>query len=194
LLIINPGSTSTKIALFHNEKQIFCHVERHSSSEISSYANIMDQLPFRKRLIMKTLNDKGFDTGLLSAVIGRGGLLKPLKGGTYKINKSMLEDLYKAERGQHASNLGGILAYSIAKEENIPSFIVDPPVVDEVDEIAKITGLQEIEKEIFFHALNQRAIGRRAAMETGKAYDKANIIVAHIGGGISVGVHRKGSH
>jgi butyrate kinase len=192
LLIINPGSTSTKIALFHNEKQIFCHVERHSSSEISSYANIMDQLPFRKRLIMKTLNDKGFDTGLLSAVIGRGGLLKPLKGGTYKINKSMLEDLYKAERGQHASNLGGILAYSIAKEENIPSFIVDPPVVDEVDEIAKITGLQEIEKEIFFHALNQRAIGRRAAMETGKAYDKANIIVAHIGGGISVGVHRKG--
>jgi len=192
LLIINPGSTSTKIALFYNEKQIFCHVVRHSSFEISSFANIMDQLPFRKTLILKTLNDNGFDTKQLSAVIGRGGLLKPLIGGTYKINKSMLEDLYKSERGQHASNLGGILAYSIAKEKNIPSFIVDPPVVDEVDEIAKITGLQEIEKEILFHALNQRAIGRRAAMETGKAYDQANIIVAHIGGGISVGVHRKG--
>ena len=114
LLIINPGSTSTKIALFYNEKQIFSDVVRHSSSEISSFTSIMDQLPFRKRLILKELNDNGFDTKQLSAVIGRGGLLKPLKGGTYKVSESMLEDLNKSERGHHASNLGGILAHSIA--------------------------------------------------------------------------------
>ncbi len=192
LLIINPGSTSTKIALFYNEKQIFSDVVRHCSSEISSFTSIMDQLPFRKRLILKELNDNGFDTKQLSAVIGRGGLLKPLKGGTYKVSESMLEDLNKSERGHHASNLGGILAHSIAKQENIPSFIVDPPVVDEVEEIAKITGIKEIEKQIFFHALNQRAVARKAALETGKSYDHANVIVVHIGGGISVGTHKKG--
>ncbi|MBP7222863.1 MAG: butyrate kinase [Sedimentibacter sp.] len=192
LLIINPGSTSTKVALFYNEKQIFSDVVRHSSSEISSFKNIMDQLPFRKTLILKALNDNGFDIKQLSAVVGRGGLLKPLQGGTYKVNEAMLEDLYKSERGQHASNLGGILAHSIAEQADIPSYIVDPPVVDEVDEIAKITGLQGIEKQIFFHALNQRAIARKAALEIGKSYDKANVIVAHIGGGISVGAHKKG--
>ncbi|NLX86208.1 MAG: butyrate kinase [Clostridiales bacterium] len=192
LLIINPGSTSTKIALYDNEKPIFNDVVRHSSQEISSYKNIMDQLSFRKELILKALDDKGFNNTKLSAIVGRGGLLKPLQGGTYRVNEVMIEDLTKAERGQHASNLGGILAYSIAKQVNIPAYIVDPPVVDEVEEIAKITGLEGIEKQIFFHALNQKAIARKTAKEIGKPYEEAKLIVAHIGGGISVGVHSNG--
>ncbi|MDD3705603.1 MAG: butyrate kinase [Clostridiaceae bacterium] len=192
LLIINPGSTSTKIALYDNEKPIFNEVIRHSSLEISSFKSIIDQFSYRKELILKTLNDKGFNTTQLSAVIGRGGLLKPLCGGTYRVNEVMLEELIKSERGQHASNLGGILAYSIAKQSGIPAFVVDPPVVDEVEKIAKITGLQGIEKQIFFHALNQKAIARKAAKEIGKPYEEANLIVAHIGGGISVGAHKNG--
>ena len=141
LLIINPGSTSTKIALYDNEKPIFNDVVRHSSQEISSYKNIMDQLSFRKELILKALDDKGFNNTKLSAIVGRGGLLKPLQGGTYRVNEVMIEDLTKAERGQHASNLGGILAYSIAKQVNIPAYIVDPPVGAEVEEMATVTGL-----------------------------------------------------
>lgn len=192
LLIINPGSTSTKIALYDNEKPVLNEVIRHSSLEISSFKSIIDQFSYRKELILKVLNDNGFSIKQLSAVIGRGGLLKPLRGGTYKVNEVMLEELIKSERGQHASNLGGILAYSIAKQSDIPAFVVDPPVVDEVEEIAKVTGLQGIEKQIFFHALNQKAIARKAAKEIGKPYEEANLIVAHIGGGISVGAHKNG--
>nr|WP_250160247.1 butyrate kinase [Caloranaerobacter azorensis] len=128
----------------------------------------------------------------LSAVVGRGGLLKPIAGGTYKVNERMLEDLKVGVLGEHASNLGGILAHEIASQLNIPAFIVDPVVVDEMEDVARISGMPELERKSIFHALNQKAVARRAAKELGKAYNEVNLIVAHLGGGISVGAHKNG--
>lgn len=192
LLIINPGSTSTKIAIYDNEKLICEKVIRHSYEEILSFENIIDQFSFRKEIILEALNNKGLNFTKLSAVIGRGGLLKPIPGGTYAVNDAMMEDLNGSIRGQHACNLGGILANSIAKQLNIPAYIVDPPVVDEMEDIAKITGLEGIERLSSFHALNQKAIARKVAKDIGKPYSEANLIIAHLGGGISVGAHRNG--
>jgi len=192
LLIINPGSTSTKIAIYDNEKPVFEETLRHPSEVISSYDNIMDQYSFRKELILDTLNERGINITKLSAVIGRGGLLRPIPGGTYRVNENMLKDLKSSDRGEHASNLGGVIAFEIAKQLNIPSFIVDPVVVDELDDIARISGLEGVERLSIFHALNQKAIARKASKDLGKEYQDANMVVVHLGGGISVGAHRKG--
>jgi len=192
LLVINPGSTSTKIAVFDNEKPVFEETIRHSTEELAPYATVADQFEFRKNMILDTLNAKGINITKLSAVIGRGGLLKPIQSGIYEVNDAMLKDLREAKRGQHASNLGGILAYEIASPLHIPAYIVDPVVVDELDDIARITGMPELERISIFHALNQKAVARRAAKDLGKAYEELNLIVAHLGGGISVGAHKKG--
>lgn len=192
LLVINPGSTSTKIAVFDNEKPVFEETIRHSTEELAPYATVADQFEFRKNMILDTLNAKGINITKLSAVIGRGGLLKPIESGIYEVNDAMLKDLREAKRGQHASNLGGILAYEIASPLHIPAYIVDPVVVDELDDIARITGMPELERISIFHALNQKAVARRAAKDLGKAYEELNLIVAHLGGGISVGAHKKG--
>lgn len=192
LLIINPGSTSTKIGVYEDENQILEETLRHSSEEIGKYGNIYSQLNFRKEVILKVLEDKNFDIKTLDAIVGRGGLLKPIEGGTYKVNDKMLNDLKVGFQGQHASNLGGILANEIAKPLNIPSFIVDPVVVDELDEVARVSGLPEIERKSIFHALNQKAVAKRYAKENGKNYNEINVIVAHMGGGVSVGAHRNG--
>lgn len=192
LLIINPGSTSTKIAIYDNEKVVFEEVLRHSNKEISSYKTIMDQYSFRKELILEELNKKEINITKLSAVVGRGGLVKPLPGGTYEVNEAMLRDLKKGVMGQHASNLGGVLAYEIANQLNISAFIVDPVVVDELEDVARVSGLEEIERVSIFHALNQKAIGRKAAEKLSKKYNEINLIVAHLGGGISVGAHKNG--
>ncbi|WP_347877413.1 butyrate kinase [Caloranaerobacter azorensis] len=143
-------------------------------------------------MILETLNEKGINLTKLSAVVGRGGLLKPIAGGTYKVNERMLEDLKVGVLGEHASNLGGILAHEIASQLNIPAFIVDPVVVDEMEDVARISGMPELERKSIFHALNQKAVARRAAKELGKAYNEVNLIVAHLGGGISVGAHKNG--
>ncbi len=192
ILAINPGSTSTKIAVFDNDKCVFETTITHPADEIAKYEKIIDQYDFRKKVILDTLSEQGFNLQNLSGVVGRGGLLKPIKGGTYAVNAAMLEDLKVGLMGEHASNLGGIIAYEIASKLNIPSFIVDPVVVDEMHEVARISGMPEIARVSIFHALNQKAVARRAATELGQKYEDTNLIVAHLGGGISVGAHEKG--
>lgn len=192
LLTINPGSTSTKIAVFDNEKLVFEKTLRHSSEEISKYKKISDQFDFRKNVIENALNEGDVKISELDAVVGRGGLLKPIEGGTYIVNDSMMKDLNIGILGEHASNLGGIIAKQIGDGVSIPSYIVDPVVVDELSDVARISGIPEIDRKSIFHALNQKAIARRAAMELDKNYEECNFIVAHMGGGISVGAHEKG--
>lgn len=192
ILVINPGSTSTKIGVFDNELSILEITIRHETESINSYSNIIDQYDFRKQTILETLDREGINISKLHAVCGRGGLLRPIEGGTYAVNERMLQDLHSGFSGQHASNLGGIIAYEIASGLNIPSFIVDPVVVDELDPIARISGFSLIERKSIFHALNQKAVARRVAKELGKKYNELNLIVAHMGGGITVGVHKQG--
>lgn len=192
LLIMNPGSTSTKIGVYEDDKEILVETLRHSAEEIGQYATIVDQFEFRKNVILNVLKEKNFDINTLSAVVGRGGLLKSIESGTYAVNDKMLEDLRVGVQGQHASNLGGIIANEIAKELNIPAFIVDPVVVDELDEVARVSGMPEIERISIFHALNQKAVAKRYANEVKKDYSELNLIVAHLGGGISVGAHKAG--
>jgi len=192
LLIINPGSTSTKIAIFDNEKPVLEETLRHSNEELAPFGTIIEQYEFRKNVILDTLNANGINITKLSAVVGRGGLLKPLESGTYRVNSKMLDDLRYRPMGHHASNLGAIIAHEIASQLGIPAFIVDPVVVDEMDEIARISGMPEIERISLLHALNQKAVGRRAAADLNRKYEDLNLIIAHLGGGISVGAHRKG--
>lgn len=192
LLIINPGSTSTKIAVYEDEKSLLEQTLRHSVEELQDFASIIDQYQFRKEIILETLHTQGINLNKLSAVVGRGGLLKPIPGGTYAVNDLMVEHLKQGLQGQHASNLGGLIAREIANQFNIPAFIVDPVVVDELSDEARISGMPEIERRSIFHALNQKAVARRAAAELGKGYFDANFIVVHLGGGISVGAHQKG--
>lgn len=191
ILALNPGSTSTKIAVFRNEEQVMEKVLRHSAEELAPFARVKDQLGFRKRVIEDALEEAGMKISDFDAVVGRGGLLRPMAGGTYVVNEKMIEDLNAGVSGEHASNLGGVLAKDLAGER-IPSYIVDPVVVDEMEDIARISGLPEIERTSVFHALNQKATARRVADELGKPYEDVNIIVAHLGGGISVGAHKKG--
>jgi butyrate kinase len=192
ILVINPGSTSTKIGVYEDETPILVETLRHSAEEIGKYAAIYDQYEFRKEVILKVLADKNFDVKELGAVVGRGGLLKPVEGGTFAVDEKMLEDLKVGVLGQHASNLGGIIADEIAKSLGIPAFIVDPVVVDEMQDVARISGMPELERKSIFHALNQKAVARRYAAENGKDYDDVNLIVVHMGGGVSVGTHKNG--
>ena len=192
ILVINPGSTSTKIGVFEDEKQIFEETIRHSAEEIHKYDVIFDQYEFRKDLILEALEKKGFDLESLDVVVGRGGAMKPVEGGTYRVNDAMLYDLEFRPQVQHASNIGAAIAVEIAKPLGIPAFIVDPVVVDELEDIARISGIPIIERKTGFHALNQRAIAKRFAREQGKDYTELDLIVVHMGGGVSVGVHKKG--
>ena len=191
-LIINPGSTSTKIGVFEDETLLFEETLRHSTEEIAQYASIVDQKDFRKDIIVNLLKEKDFDIKSLGMVVGRGGMLKPIPGGTYAVTDDLLEDLKIGKQGQHASNLGGILAREIADEIGVPSFIVDPVVVDELCDIARYSGVPELPRTSVFHALNQKAVAKRYAKETGKNYEDLNLIVVHMGGGVSVGAHLKG--
>ncbi|WP_313370287.1 butyrate kinase [Sedimentibacter sp.] len=192
-LIINPGSTSTKIAVFEDEKSVFEKTLRHSNEELGVYAKVADQFEFRKNLILEALKENNIAAESLDAVVGRGGLLKPIEGGTYLVNDKLAEDLKISKMGEHASNLGGLIARSIAEEVNIPAFIVDPVVVDEMDDVARISGHPNFERLSKWHALNQKAVARRAAAEKfNKKYEDMNFVVAHLGGGISVGAHKKG--
>lgn len=192
LLVINPGSTSTKIGVYEDEKQVLEKTLRHSSEEIEKYATIYDEYEFRKSAVLQVLKDKAFDINSLDAVVGRGGLLKPIISGTYAVNEEMLKDLRVGIQGQHAANLGGIIAYEIGESLNLPAFIVDPVVVDEIGDVARVSGMPEIERRSIFHALNQKAVAKRYAKESGKIYKDLNLIVAHMGGGVSVGAHKAG--
>lgn len=191
-LIINPGSTSTKIGVFEDETLLFEETLRHSTEEIAQYASIVDQKDFRKNIIINLLKEKDFDINSLNMIVGRGGMLKPIPGGTYAVSDALLEDLKIGVQGQHASNLGGILAREIGDSIGVPSYIVDPVVVDELMPEARLSGVPELPRLSVFHALNQKAVAKRYAKEAGKAYDSLNLIVVHMGGGVSVGAHKAG--
>ena len=191
-LIINPGSTSTKIGVFEDETLLFEETLRHSTEEIAQYASIVDQKDFRKQIILDLLKEKDFDIRSLQVIVGRGGMLKPIPGGTYAVSDDLLHDLKIGKQGQHASNLGGILAREIGDEIGVPSYIVDPVVVDELMPIARYSGVPELPRTSVFHALNQKAVAKRYAKEKGVSYESLNLIVVHMGGGVSVGAHEKG--
>ncbi|MDG5788670.1 butyrate kinase [Evansella sp. AB-P1] len=192
ILTINPGSTSTKIGVFDNERMIMEETIRHDRESLNKYNSIIEQYAFRKQMILETLDKNNMNLSKLSAVVGRGGLLRPIEGGTYLVNEKMLTDLKEGYSGQHASNLGGILAHEIATQLNIEAYIVDPVVVDEMDPVARISGYVDFERKSIFHALNQKAVARRVADELGRSYKDLKLIVVHMGGGITVGVHKYG--
>ena len=191
-LIINPGSTSTKIGVFEDETLLFEETLRHSTEEIGQFDTIVDQKDFRKKIITDLLAEKNFDMKSLNVVVGRGGMLKPIPGGTYAVTDELLHDLRIGKQGQHASNLGGILAREIGDEIGVPSYIVDPVVVDELQTLARYSGVPELPRTSVFHALNQKAVAKRYAKEIGKNYEALRLIVVHMGGGVSVGAHVDG--
>jgi butyrate kinase len=191
ILAINPGSTSTKIAIFLGEEKILGQSISHTAEELAPFPKIIDQHHFRQKVILGFLKENAFDVNLLAAVVGRGGLLGPMASGTYLVSDEMTEFLKKT-RTEHASNLGALLASDIAKPVGVDAFIVDPVTVDEMTDLARITGLPEIPRISIFHALNQKAAAREAAKKLGKPYDASRLIVAHLGGGISVGAHLDG--
>lgn len=192
ILVINPGSTSTKIAVFEDEAKVFEETIRHSSDDIHKYGVIFEQYEFRKEIIIDELNKRSFDLKTLDAVVGRGGAMKPVEGGVYAVNQAMLDDLEHRPLVQHASNLGAAIASEIAKPLGIPAFIVDPVVVDELEDIARISGIPQIERKPSFHALNQKAVAKKYASEVGKDYAELKLLIAHMGGGVTVGAHKYG--
>lgn len=191
ILAINPGSTSTKVALYDEERPLLESTLRHSTEEVSRFTDVIDQLDWRRGLILATLRDNGFDLGELSAVIGRGGLIRPVTAGVYEVNSRMRHDLRHAQM-KHACNLGGLLAAQIAHMAKVKAYIADPPVVDEMDDVARITGMPMCPRKPIFHALNQKAIARLHCGRQGIVYEQSNLIVAHMGGGISVAAHCQG--
>lgn len=192
ILVINPGATSTKFAVFEDEQQIFKKTVEHSTQDLKNFIRVVDQYQYRLELILQALNEENIELKTLVAVVGRGGLLKPLAGGTYRVNTKMIEDLEKAERGEHASNLGAVMAKNLADQLGIPAFIVDPVSVDEMEPVARISGLPDLERVSLSHALNMKAVARKVAKEMGRKYEEVNLIVAHLGTGVSVTPHRKG--
>lgn len=193
ILAINPGSTSTKIAVYTNTKVIFLKSIHHTPEELGKFKKIGDQYEYRKDLILEELKNAKIEMDLIEAIVGRGGLLRPIKSGIYTINEKMKKDLQKGILGQHASNLGGLIADDIAKSlPNANAYIADPVVVDEMNRVAKITGHPDFKRISIFHALNQKATARSYARLLNKKYEELNLILAHMGGGISVGAHQKG--
>ncbi len=193
VLAINPGSTSTKIAVYQNTEPILLKNIKHTTEELAPFARITDQFAFRKEIILQQLKEADINLSDLQAVVGRGGLLKPIASGIYKVNDRMMEDLRNSPLGEHASNLGGLIAYDLALSlPNATAYIVDPIVVDEFDEIARISGHPLLKRISIFHALNQKAVAREFARSIHRRYEDLNLIVAHLGGGITIGAHRKG--
>lgn len=190
LLALNPGATSTKLAVFDGEQVVLKTTVEHQGASLDRFPAVIDQLQYRLDLILTTLAEAGIALDSLKAVVGRGGLLKPMEGGTYAVNPLMLEDLAQAR--PHASNLGGILAEHLARPLGIPAFIVDPVSVDEMEPEARISGLPELPRVSFSHALNSKAVARRTASTLGRSYGDCNFVVAHLGTGVSVTAHRKG--
>ena len=192
ILTINPGSTSTKIALFEDLELVVKESFKHSRRTLSRFEELIDQLDMRKKVICKFLKKNNIKPETIDGFIGRGGLVKPVKSGIYKVNQKMLDDLSSNKYGTHASNLGGIIAHEMATSVGKDAYIADPVVVDEMSSVAKISGLNGISRRPLWHALNQKAVARRYAEKSGFKYEDVNLIVAHLGGGISIGLHKRG--
>jgi len=186
ILTINPGSTSTKVAIFKGQENVLQKNLDHSSEELDSFKEITDQYEYRKEIILNWLKDENYNLNQFKAVVGRGGLLKPMPSGTYEVTDEMVKDLKIGVQGKHASNLGGLLAKAIGDEVDVPSFIVDPVAVDEFDDVARISGMPDIERKSLVHALNVKAIAYRIANEKNKKVEDLSLIIAHLGGGISI--------
>lgn len=192
ILVINPGSTSTKLAVYSNGESIAARELQHDKEILARYNRVADQLEPRLQKVREFLKEASIDAGSIRVVVGRGGLLHPLEGGVYEVSDDMLDDLKEARYGEHPCNLGAIMARTLADELGIPSYVVDPVVTDELMDAARLTGLPEVERRSLFHALNQRGVARRVAERLGVAYDERNFIVCHMGGGITIGAHRQG--
>lgn len=191
VLTINPGSTSTKIALYGEQGELWSQTLRHPAEEIARFGRIAEQFEWRLGLILDAMAERGEDITTLSAVVGRGGLTKPVTGGAYEVSEALIEEL-RTTTMEHASNLGAPLADAIARRAGVKAYIADPPTVDELQPAARVSGVKALPRISVFHALNQKAVARRYAAEVGKAYEELNLVVAHMGGGVSVGAHRKG--
>ena len=193
ILVINPGSTSTKVAIFNNDKLIQEQTLKHDVDVIGKFPTIIAQKDFRRQIIVDFLTEHRYSLTDIDVFVGRGGILKPLKsGGTFLVTPEMVEELKTAKYGSHASNLGAVLAYEMAKPLNRPAYIVNPVVVDEMEDIARVSGLKGIERTSVFHALNHKAIAKRYAKSVDRDYESLNLIIAHLGGGFSVALHKKG--
>ena len=193
ILAINPGSTSTKIAVYQGSKSIFLKNIKHTAEELQPFKKIVDQFHFRKEIILKELKEADINVNQIVAIVGRGGLVKPIESGVYEVNDQLMADLHESKLGEHASNLGGLIAHDMIKSiKGARAFIADPVVVDELEDVARYTGHPKFVRHSIFHALNQKAIARKHAKAVDKPYEELNLIIAHLGGGISVGAHRKG--
>jgi len=192
VLAINPGSTSTKIAVYENYTCLWKYGIDHLASEIQTFSHVSDQYEYRIAHILKLLKENGTPLESFDGIVGRGGMLKPLVGGTYLVDQYLVDSLKNATGGEHASNLGGIIAFHLGQRINVPVYIVDPVSVDEMEPVARLSGFPELARLSQSHALNMKAVARKAACMLGKAYHEVNLIVAHLGGGISVSPHRKG--
>lgn len=193
VLVINPGSTSTKVAVFEDEQSLYSEAIRHAHTEIAQFPNIPEQYAFRRDAVLSFLQKHQIDVRSLDAVVGRGGILRPLTSGTYAVSARMLRELRNPDKERdHVTNLGAILANEIAREASIPAYIVDPVCVDEFEPLARISGLPEIERKSLAHVLSLKSAARRAAKELGRPYSELKLLVAHMGGGISVSAHLDG--
>jgi butyrate kinase len=193
ILSINPGATSTRVALYLDEKPLKVEIIRHFPEDLSSFKGTLDQLDYRKELVLKFLEQNEVKVHELSAVVGRGGPFKALESGTYRVNDKMLSDIRSGEvQADHPSNLGALIAHEIVKGTGVPSFIVDPVSVDEFIPEARISGLPQIERRSLSHALNMKMVARKAAKKLGKKYEELNLVIVHLGSGISVSAHLKG--
>lgn len=189
ILVLNPGSTSTKLALYEGETPLMEKTVRHGADDFAACPTVMEQKSVRLKYLEAALAEYGFDPAALSAVVGRGGVVRPVASGTYAVNGAMLRDLTSGKAATHASSLGGIIAHEFGSKYGIPAFVVDPVVVDELSPQARLTGIPEIQRRSVFHALNTKAVARRCAERLGKRYEDARFVVAHMGGGITVGAH-----
>jgi len=193
ILAINPGSTSTKIAVFEDNHPVFAKTIKHSREELRQFSKISEQYPYRKKIILDQLKEVDLDLNTIRAIVGRGGLLKPIESGVYEVNEVMRHDLLNSPVGEHASNLGGLIADDLAKILiNAKAYIANPVVVDELEEIARIAGHPLFQRKSIFHALNQKAVAQNHARSIMKKYEEMNLIVVHLGGGITIGAHQKG--
>lgn len=192
ILVMNPGSTSTKIAVYQDETPLFVESIEHSQDELKDFENIIDQYEMRKDLILATMEKNGVKKEDLTAIVSRGGLLPPIEAGAYEVNEDMVWQLTYAPQNEHASNLGGVIANAISKELDIPAYIYDAVTVDELEPLAKVTGLPEMQRKGMGHNLNMRAAAMKYSREQGRPYSDISVIVAHLGGGITLSLHHQG--
>lgn len=192
VLVVNPGSTSTKVAVYDDEDPLFVENLRHPAHVLAAYVHIADQYPFRRDAVLVLLEEQKVEIASLDAVVGRGGILRPVPSGTFRVDARMVDELRHPVGREHASNLGAIIANDIASRASVPAFVVDPVSVDELDPIARISGLPEIERRSISHALSLKATAHRVAEDLGRSYQELNLVGVHLGGGITVSAHRRG--